>query len=103
MSTAGCNAEGRSPCRRQRLLWPPDARRTLRFRWLLSLAHPVLYRLIMKKPTNERLPAIDSNELHAATGGAGAIQAPIVPMPNMGAPKYSAAWWDFVRSRGLHL
>lgn len=23
------------------------------------------------------------------------------PMPNMGAPKYSAAWWDIVRARGL--
>jgi hypothetical protein len=23
------------------------------------------------------------------------------PTPNMGAPKYSAAWWDQVRARGL--
>ncbi|HEY5936840.1 MAG TPA: hypothetical protein VIU61_19460 [Kofleriaceae bacterium] len=38
---------------------------------------------------------IDVVVLRTVAGGLAA------PMPNMGAPKYSAAWWDIVRSRGL--
>lgn len=41
---------------------------------------------------------IDSTELQAVTGGAGKVH-----FPNMGGPKYSAAWWELVRARGLHL
>jgi len=39
--------------------------------------------------------AIETTELRTVAGGLAA------PMPNMGAPKYSAAWWDIVRARGL--
>ena len=42
-----------------------------------------------------KLEEIDTQRLRDVTGGLAA------PMPNMGAPKYSAAWWDLVRSRGL--
>jgi hypothetical protein len=47
----------------------------------------------MTKPAN--FPAIETTELRIVVGGLAA------PMPNMGAPKYSAAWWDIVRARGL--
>jgi hypothetical protein len=47
---------------------------------------------------------IDPELLARVTGGAASPQPlqPLRPaMPDMGAPKYSAAWWDFVRARGL--
>jgi len=40
---------------------------------------------------------LDLATLTLVTGGAQTQ----TPMPNMGAPKYSAAWWDLVRARGL--
>jgi hypothetical protein len=49
----------------------------------------------------DNLLEISSDQLAAVIGGATTAPRPIVPMPNMGAPKYSAAWWDIVRSRGL--
>jgi hypothetical protein len=30
-----------------------------------------------------------------------ALPKPFTPPPGMGGPKYSAAWWDLVRARGL--
>jgi hypothetical protein len=48
---------------------------------------------------------IDLDELRAVTGGASAtpllLPKPFTPPANMGGPKYSAAWWDLVRSRGV--
>ncbi|MEO8704195.1 MAG: hypothetical protein ABI867_29350 [Kofleriaceae bacterium] len=54
--------------------------------------------------TSKPFLTIDCNLLDAVTGGfvvLGPTPAPIRPMPNMGGPKYSAQWWDIVRSRGL--
>lgn len=39
------------------------------------------------------MQTIDPLVLSSVTGG--------TQYPNMGAPKYSAAWWDLVRARGL--
>ncbi|HEY1546728.1 MAG TPA: hypothetical protein VGG28_02855 [Kofleriaceae bacterium] len=48
--------------------------------------------------TKRDLHSIDLQALSTVTGGADA--APIsIGSINMGPPKYSAAWWDFVRSR----
>jgi hypothetical protein len=48
-----------------------------------------------------QIETIQPDQLRDVTGGAGAL-APVAPrLPNMGAPKYSAAWWDLVRARGL--
>ena len=47
-----------------------------------------------------RMKQLDLAVLALVTGGA-QTQAPLRPMPDMGAPKYSAAWWDIVRARGL--
>ena len=46
---------------------------------------------------------IETLALITVTGGAPQAQQPqpIKPaIPNYGAPKYSAAWWDFVRAGG---
>jgi hypothetical protein len=46
---------------------------------------------------------IEALALITVTGGAPQAQQPqpIKPaIPNYGAPKYSAAWWDFVRAGG---
>ena len=53
----------------------------------------------MTSSIKKTFPSIDPASLRDICGGACA-PAP-VPMPNMGAPKYSAAWWDLVRARGL--
>jgi len=45
--------------------------------------------------SKSKFRAIETIELRTVVGGLCA------PMPNMGAPKYSAAWWDIVRARGL--
>jgi hypothetical protein len=37
---------------------------------------------------------IGPDKLRDVTGGAATV-------PNMGGPKYSAQWWELVRSRGL--
>ena len=44
----------------------------------------------------DSLREINSTVLRDVTGGAAAA----IPTPNMGAPKYSAAWWDLVRASG---
>ena len=41
---------------------------------------------------------IKTEQLREIAGGVGGV---LTPMPNMGAPKYSAQWWDIVRSRGI--
>jgi hypothetical protein len=46
--------------------------------------------------TKRDLHSIDLKELSTVTGGAGVVDIGSI---NMGPPKYSAAWWDFVRTR----
>jgi hypothetical protein len=46
--------------------------------------------------TKRDLHSIDLAKLSHVTGGAGSVD---IAQINMGAPKYSAAWWDFVRNR----
>jgi len=48
------------------------------------------------------MTTLTEQQLRAITGGSG-YTAPVKPIqyPDMGAPKYSAAWWDIVRARGL--
>ena len=47
------------------------------------------------------MKTLTNDQLRTITGGNG-YTAPVKPIqyPDMGAPKYSAAWWDFVRARG---
>lgn len=47
--------------------------------------------------TKRDFQSIDLKSLDAVTGGEGAPVS--IGSINMGPPKYSAAWWDFVRSR----
>lgn len=42
---------------------------------------------------------IAKSKLKDVAGGVGEVK-PLQPTPNMGFPKYSAGWWDIVRSRG---
>ena len=49
-------------------------------------------------PRGMHIKPLSLDQLATVTGG---VNAPLTPMPNMGAPKYSAAWWDIVRARGL--
>jgi hypothetical protein len=65
---------------------------------VLRVARALLSSATMPKHT------IDPALLARVTGGAASLQLvqPLRPaLPDMGAPKYSAAWWDFVRARGL--
>ncbi len=46
-----------------------------------------------KNPPPDKL---ESTELGTVTGGAAALS----PVPDMGPPKYSGPWWDWVRAKG---
>ena len=59
-------------------------------------------RVLLQAPSMHLKP-LSLDQLATVIGGAKAPTAPLRPLPNMGAPKYSAAWWDIVRSRGLRL
>ena len=57
------------------------------------MARKLLYVATM---TKRDFQSIDLKSLETITGGAGAVDIGSI---NMGPPKYSAAWWDFVRTR----
>jgi hypothetical protein len=56
---------------------------------MTRLARGVLYAPRMKQ--------LDKAALARVTGGTGTVQ---IGQIDMGPPKYSAAWWDFVRQGG---